>query len=62
MKYYLIFTCAECDEDFYHGVYATLIEHNGLPAIPFDIAAQTSATCTECGAQNFTGDFELETE
>lgn len=54
--------CRECDEEFTWGPVVTTIEEDGLPVIPFNMAAQTAFTCTHCKARNFTGDFELLTE
>lgn len=60
--FYLLVQCGNCDEDIYSGPNLTLIEHNGLPAITWDLAACESFDCPNCGAQNYTGDFEIETE
>lgn len=57
--HYLLMECENCDEEIYYGVCVTTLEHNGLPAIPFDTAAQTNFECPKCGADNYTGDFEV---
>lgn len=54
--------CRECDEEFTWGPVATAVEADGLPVIPYDMAAQTAFECTHCGARNYTGDFELLTD
>lgn len=62
MRFYLTAQCANCDEDIVYGPCMTLIEHEGLPAIPFDMASQTSFECEACGQSSYTGDFELLSE
>lgn len=58
--FYLSVDCRQCDEEIIYGLCATTIEHNGMPVIPFDIAAQSDFRCDHCGAFNYTGDFEIE--
>jgi hypothetical protein len=60
--FYLSLDCAECDEEIVWGPVATSLTHNGLPVVPYDMAAQTGFTCDECGKRTFTGDLELFTE
>lgn len=57
--YYLLMECRNCDEDIYYGLCVTTLEHQGRPVIPFDIAAQSSFSCGRCGAENYTGDFDV---
>ncbi len=60
--FYLVINCSNCDEGIYYGPCGTTLEHRGLPAIPFDMAAQTTFRCDRCEAENFTGDFEVDVE
>lgn len=60
--YYLVVDCGNCDEEIFYGPCGTTLEHRGLPVLPFDTAAQTNFVCDRCGADNYTGDFEIETE
>ena len=57
--FYLVMACRDCDEDIYYGLCFSTLEHNGHPVIPFDMAAQTSFNCNNCGADNYTGDFDV---
>lgn len=57
--FYLSITCQSCDEGILYGPCITTIEHEGLAVIPYDMAAQSSFTCSNCGASNYTGDFEI---
>lgn len=60
MEFYLSMDC-DCGEEMYYGVCLTLLEHNGLPVVSFDMAAQMSFTCDGpdgCGKTTYTGDFE----
>lgn len=54
--------CRNCDEEIIYGPCVTTIEHSGLPVIPFDMAAQSNFQCDHCGADNYTGEFEIECE
>lgn len=58
--FYLSMDCqnGDCEEEILEGLCVTTIEHNGLPVIPYDIAAQTNFNCRKCGASNYTGDFD----
>lgn len=58
-EFYLSMYCRSCDEEITDGPCMTFTEHKGLPVIPFDLAAQESFTCDNCGARNFTGEFEV---
>ena len=60
--FHLLAHCGNCDEEIIHGPCLTTIEHDGLPVIPYDMAAQERFECDHCGAVNYTGDFELLTE
>lgn len=62
ITFYLSVNCTECDEEIMWGPVATTITHNGLPVIPYDMAAQTAFECDQCGSRSFTGDFDLLTE
>jgi hypothetical protein len=57
--FYHLLECENCDEEIYEGVACTTLEHKGLPAIPFDMASQTNFHCGRCGADNYTGDFDV---
>jgi len=59
MIFYLSVYCQECDEEILYGPCGTTIAHNDIPVIPFDMGAQTNFECDKCGANNYTGDFEL---
>ena len=54
--FYLQMEC-DCGGECYYGPVATLLEHRGLPAIPFDIASQTIFQCPDCGDRMGTGDL-----
>lgn len=60
--FYLTAECANCDEEIAQGPCMTLNEHGGLPAIPFDMAAQSTFYCPACQTSSYTGDFELLSE
>jgi len=62
MRFYLSMECEGCDETVHTGPVMTLIERNGLPVIPYDIAAQESFYCDECGTDHHTGDFDVRVE
>lgn len=62
MDFYLTAECPNCDETIYYGLCVTADEHNGRPAIPFDMAVQTAFYCDSCGEKSYTGDFDLLTE
>lgn len=55
--FYFVMDCGSCDEEIYHGLNLTNLEHRGRPAIPFDFASQTNFRCDHCGASNYTGDL-----
>lgn len=57
--FYLSIDCDKCDEEILYGPCLTTLEHRGKPVIPFDIAAQSNFDCPRCGADNYTGDFEV---
>ena len=61
-KFYFSMDCGNCDEEILNGINGTTIEHNGLPVISFDMAAQSRFDCEHCGAENYTGDFDVLTE
>lgn len=61
MYFYISMMCDECGEDILLGPSLSLIEKNGTPVIPFDIAAQETFEC-DCGAIHITGDFDFFTE
>jgi len=60
--YYLVAECQNCDEEIFYGPCGTTLEHDGLPVVPYDVATQTNFTCDRCGADNYTGDFEIFSE
>lgn len=60
--FYLVAQCPKCDEEIVYGQCVTFMEHQGLPLIPYDLAAQTVFECDHCGARAYSGDFELLTE
>lgn len=60
--FYLSLTCGNCDEEVLYGPCATTMEHRGLPVIPFDLLAQSQVLCDYCGADNYTGEFEIHSE
>jgi phenylacetate-coenzyme A ligase PaaK-like adenylate-forming protein len=64
MRFYITAECPECDEEIAYGPVLTTLEHNGLPAVPYDLAACTSFSCSnpDCGAESYTGDFDLLTD
>jgi len=62
MGFYLSADCPDCGEEMFYGLCITTLEHDGRPVIQYDIAAQTTFTCEECGTNSYTGDFDLLTE
>ena len=57
MDFYLVMDCDDCGEEM-HISAMTLIERNGRPVIPFDVAGQETFECYECGSSFTTGDFD----
>lgn len=57
-KFYIFVECPNCDHEI-RKLMATTIDHDGIPVIPFDMAAQTDFDCSSCGSEWVTGDFEL---
>jgi hypothetical protein len=62
ITFYLTLDCENCNKEIRWGPVMAFDEHQGLPAIPYDVAAQTRFDCEDCGAANYTGDFELYAE
>lgn len=58
----MLMDCQNCDEEIHVGPVLTTLEHDGLPVIPFDLAAQETFTCDNCNAANYTGDFDVMVE
>lgn len=57
-SYYLTMTCQECHTEMY-TLATTTTHHNGIPAIPWDIATSATFTCADCGTQHDTAsDFD----
>jgi hypothetical protein len=54
--------CKACGDDMFLGPVLTLLERNGLPVIPFDMAAQETFYCDGCGTSHHTGDFDVMVE
>lgn len=59
LTYYVVMECGNCDKEIYYGVCVSFLEHNGLPVITFDTAAQTRFDCPHCDASNYTGELEV---
>lgn len=57
-QFYMSMDCGECGEEMLIGPCLTTIERNGMPVIPFDMAAQETFTC-DCGTTWITGDFDV---
>lgn len=57
LGFYLLMEC-DCGGECHVGPVVTLLEHKGLPAVPFDIASQTTFQCPDCGDKMHTGDFQ----
>jgi hypothetical protein len=57
--FYFSIDCENCGEEIIDGLNVTTSEHNGRPVIPFDMASQSQFTCSDCGAVNYTGDFDV---
>jgi phage FluMu protein Com len=47
-RFYFEVDCPKCEETLYEGVNLTLLEHNGLPSIPVDMASAVSVRCPGC--------------
>ena len=60
-RLYISMECETCGADIFIGPVLVLTEHNGLPVIPFDLAAQETFQC-DCGTQQYTGDFDVMVE
>lgn len=58
LTFYLLLACPRCDTDIHFGPCVTLLEHDGLPVVPTDMAGQTAADCPECGARTYIGDLD----
>lgn len=61
MDYYIVMECGKCNEPM-RLRFVTLLEHNGIPEVSFDAAAQTRFDCDNCGTSWYTGDFDYFSE
>jgi hypothetical protein len=61
-RLYISMECESCGDDMFIGPVLTLLERNGLPVIPFDMAAQETFRCDGCSASHHTGDFDVMVE
>lgn len=56
--FYISIECGHCGQDIVSGPHATLLQSEGLPVIPYDIADNCRFSCDECGADTSTGFFK----
>ena len=55
----LMMECRNCDADMISGISATTTERDGIPVIPWDIAAAATFNCRNCGTRHDTSsDFD----
>lgn len=62
MDYYIVITCANCDDEIYHGICRTFLEHNGLPVVSVVEGEQSSYYCDNCEKTTYTGELEVLSE
>lgn len=55
--FYLSMECKTCETDMYYGLVITTEEHQGMPVVPFDMAAQARFECGNCGGATEVGDY-----
>lgn len=62
LVFYLVATCANCDEDVYQGLCISTLTHLGRPVVSLSMVEQMTFHCPACGAANYTGDLDVYTE
>jgi hypothetical protein len=60
--YYLSLECEVCDHTIYYGPCGTLLEHNGYPVVPLDVATQERLDCDNCGAMHYVSELDVYVE